>query len=161
MSVSENGVAFWRRSSALACLLVPLAFCLGVVGAPATAQQQAPLVIGNDRGGGVAQRARLVDAIKASGQRIEIRGSHCYSACTMYLGAGNLCVSPDTVFGFHGPTRNGEPLPSASFDHWSRIMARYYNEPLSTWFMNEARHLRGDVYRLSGSQIIELGYPSC
>jgi hypothetical protein len=161
MWLRGSGAALGRRPMGLASLLVPLVICLGLPGLTASAQQQSPLIIGNDRGGGVGERARLVDSLQASGQRIEIRGNLCYSACTMYLGAGNICVSPDTVFGFHGPTRNGQPLPTESFDHWSRIMARYYNEPLGNWFMSEARYLRSDVYRLTGSQLIELGYPSC
>jgi len=161
MRLLGSGAARGRRPKGLLSLVVPLVLGLGLAGQIASAQQQSPLIIGNDRGGGVGERARLVDSLQASGQRIEIRGNLCYSACTMYLGAGNVCVSPNTVFGFHGPTRNGQPLPAESFDHWSRIMARYYNEPLGNWFMTEARYMRGDVYRLTGAQIIQLGYPSC
>lgn len=138
-----------------------LAFAILTVLAATSVAAQGVTIIGNDRGGLVGERARIVDSFRAGGERIEIRGNLCYSACTMYLGAGDVCVSPDTTFGFHGPSRNGTPLAPASFDHWSRVMARYYNEPLRQWFMSEGRHTRTDVYRLSGRQIINLGYAQC
>ncbi|MFV2038368.1 MAG: hypothetical protein ACC646_12335, partial [Paracoccaceae bacterium] len=62
------------------------------------------IVVRNDAGGSVQQRARLIRQYRADGTRLEIRGDFCMSACTMYLGLDNTCIAPDTVFGFHGPS---------------------------------------------------------
>ena len=128
---------------------------------PATAEQQPRIVIGNDRGGLIGARAAEIRQIRALGQSVEIRGNICYSTCTMYLAAENVCVDPRTTFGFHGPSRYGQPLPPAQFDRWSEVMARHYREPLRSWFMRDARYAQSDIRRLSGAQLIALGYPGC
>ena len=136
-----------------------LALALSHVTGPALAQQT--LVVGNDRGGLVGERARLVDRLRQNGQRVEIRGNICYSSCTMYLGASNVCVSPKTTFGFHGPSRSGVALPPAQFETWSRLMASYYNAPLQQWFLQQGRYTINEIYEMSGSQLIQLGYRTC
>lgn len=128
---------------------------------PLTGMAQQVIVIGDDRGGRVAERARLVDQIREAHARVEIRGRVCYSACTMYLGAGDVCVSPATTFGFHGPSRDGRALSRDDLDHWSAVMARYYVAPLRDWYMTTARHRHDRVERLSGADLIRLGYPAC
>jgi hypothetical protein len=140
-------------------LTLVLTYGLAVLSTQADAQQS--LIVGNDRGGLVATRAREVDSIKRLGQRVEIRGTVCYSTCTMYLGASDVCVSPNTTFGFHGPSRSGAPLPTDQFERWSRLMASYYNQPLQQWFLQQGRYKINDVYRMSGSQLIALGYRTC
>lgn len=127
----------------------------------AAGQAQQIIVIGDDRGGGINTRARIVDQIRAAHARVEIRGDICYSACTMYLGAGDVCVSPGTTFGFHGPTRNGRPLAPDAAERWSAVMARYYPDALRQWFMNTARFATSDVYRVSGAEIMRFGYRAC
>lgn len=122
---------------------------------------QQVIVIGNDQGGYVGARAGIVDRIRTLGARVEIRGNICYSACTMYLGAGNVCVSPATIFGFHGPSRNGQALDQSDFDHWTRVMARYYALPLRQWYMDTARYERTRVTELTGAELIRLGYSAC
>ena len=138
-----------------------LALTLGLAMATTTASAQQNLIVGNDRGGLVGKRAQEVNQIKQIGQRVEIRGSVCYSSCTMYLGASNVCVSPQTTFGFHGPSSRGVALPAEQFERWSRRMASYYNAPLQQWFMQQARYQINDVYRVSGSQLIQMGYQTC
>ena len=140
---------------------ISLALTLGLATMSTQAVAQQSLIIGDDRGGLVGQRAQEVNVLKQIGQRVEIRGNICYSTCTMYLGASNVCISPTTTFGFHGPSRSGRPLPADQFERWSRLMASYYNGPLQQWFMQEGRHTISDVYRLSGSQLIQLGYRTC
>jgi hypothetical protein len=136
-----------------------LVLTFGILVQAAAAQQV--IVIGNDRGGYVGERARLVDQIRAANVRVEITGRICYSACTMYLGAGNVCISPSTTFGFHGPTRNGRSLAPADFDRWSAVMARYYAPPLRDWYMQTARFENSGVVQVRGSQLLQLGYASC
>ena len=140
----------------LALVIVPM-----LAAPPDPAAAQPIVVVGNDRGGHVNARAQEVDRLSAERAEVRIEGRVCFSSCTMYLGAGDVCVSPATTFGFHGPSDFGEPLPPERFDHWSRVMARYYREPVRSWFMNTARYETRDIARVSGAQLIRLGYPSC
>jgi hypothetical protein len=118
-------------------------------------------VVGDDRGGPVGARALEIGVIRAAGQRVEIRGRICYSACTLYLGAGDVCVSPSTEFGFHGPSASDGALDPAQFERWSQLMGSFYNEPLHDWFMQRARYEQGTILRLSGTELIRLGYRAC
>jgi hypothetical protein len=161
MVVSHNGFAFSGGPAKKLLRRITTAIVIALIPGLVAGQSRGITIIGNDRGGLVGERAQVVDSLRASGQRIEIRGTLCYSACTMYLGAGDVCVSPQTTFGFHGPSRNGTPLSPDRFEHWSLVMARYYNEPLRQWFMAEGRYAQQDVYRLSGQQLIDLGYAQC
>ena len=154
------GVADIMRRS-LCAVWVSAAVAAVGVSAPAVAQQQRLIVVGNDRGGPIGARADEISRIRAYGERVEIRGRICYSACTMYLGAGNVCVSPDTTFGFHGPSDWGREISSERFDHWSEVMSRHYNQPLRDWFMAEGRFRQSDIYQISGREIINLGYAQC
>jgi hypothetical protein len=149
----------WRRSAVAAGLILAL-LLVGPV-SPAWSGPLGPIIIGNDRGGPIEPRALEVDRLRAFGARVEIRGNICYSACTMYLGAGDVCVSPKTTFGFHGPTAYSGSLAPDSFDHWSEVMSRYYSAPLRSWFMEDARFVRAGVVRVTGAELIRLGYSPC
>lgn len=127
----------------------------------ARGQAMAARIIGDDRGGYVGERTREIAALNAQKTRVELRGRICYSSCTLYLGADNLCVSPTTVFGFHGPSRHGQTLTHDQFEHWSAVMARHYLPSLRKWFMDKARHRLRGYHRLTGQSLIDLGYPAC
>jgi hypothetical protein len=130
-------------------------------GSGMSAAAQRVVVIGDDRGGYVGERAQLVASLRADAARVEIRGSICFSACTMYLGAGDVCVSPETRFGFHGPSRFGQALSTLEFEHWSEVMARHYAEPLRQWFMEGPRYESRTLIEVSGAELIRLGYAAC
>lgn len=138
-----------------------LVFSLVLALVPAASAQQAVWVVGDDRGGALAARVIEISTLQAVGTRVEIRGRVCYSSCTMFLGAGDVCVSPATEFGFHGPSGRNGPLDAAAFEQWSEIMARHYKPALRRWFMERARHEKGSLLRLQGIELIRLGYPSC
>ncbi|WP_319824137.1 hypothetical protein [Thalassovita sp.] len=124
--------------------------------------RQRPLhIVMNDRGGVVSQRQQEIEAIRISGSRVEIRGAVCLSSCTMFLGSPDVCVSPKTRFGFHGPTDHGRPLNKPQFDYWSKIIASHYPTALSSWYMRIARHRTSGYYSLTGAQLIEMGFKSC
>ncbi len=128
--------------------------------APPVQAQSTAMVVRNDRGGLLGQRNAEIRALRASGQRVELRGLSL-SACTMYLSLPNACVSPSAIFGFHGPSRGGRPLPAAEFEHWSELMARNYREPLRSWFMAKGRFITEGYFEMSGAELIRLGYPNC
>lgn len=154
-------VARWRirfiRLSLLTLSLLLVANISAAAGAGRT------IVVRNDAGGSVVQRARLIRQYRANGTRLEIRGDFCMSACTMYLGLGNTCVAPDTVFGFHGPSSPiyGIALPPRVFERWSRIMADSYPEPLRTWFWETGRQRIVGFQTFRGAQLIEMGITAC
>jgi len=145
------------KTVALACTAAGM---FAATAPSAEAQARAAIIIQSDRGGLIAQRNERIRGYRAAGQRIELRGT-CLSACTMYLSLPNACVASNATFGFHGPTRNGRSLPPQEFDHFSRLMADNYREPLRSWFMSTARHRTAGYYSLSGAELINMGYRSC
>ena len=113
----------------------------------------------DDQGGLVRDRAAEVAQLRHSKTRVEIRASRCLSSCTMYLGAGDVCVNPNTTFGFHGPkiaTQGLRLLPS-KFEYWSHLIASHYPVPLRRWYLSTGRYRSSGYYRIKGSNIIELG----
>jgi hypothetical protein len=126
----------------------------------ASAQSGSALIVNSDRGGKLGQRSREIRSLRAEGKRVELRGT-CLSACTMYLSLPNVCVSSSARLGFHGPTRNGQQLSQREFDHWSDVMADNYREPLRSWFLTQARYTTSGYVQVSGSELIQMGYPQC
>lgn len=125
------------------------------------ADAQKFLVVRDDPGGYLHQRLIELKKLQSSGVRVEIRGRICYSTCTMFLGLPGTCVDPRTIFGFHGPSRNGRRLMEKDFDYFSKLMAGYYPEPLRAWFMRKGRNRITGVYKVKGSELIRLGIPAC
>lgn len=151
------------RRSAFAALAV-LATALSLNCQAMAAQgptRAAPLIVGNDPGGRLRPRIALVDRLRVSGRRVEIRGDYCFSACTIYLGARNVCVRPGTRFGFHGPSFRKGPNRFDRFDRWSRKMASYYPAPLRSWFLSYARFLTKRHATVTGRELIAMGVPRC
>ena len=125
---------------------------------PAFPAEEAGVVLwGNDRGGLLSDRLEELEILRSSKLRIEIRGRVCFSTCTMLLGLPNVCVDPETIFGFHGPSQNGTPLQPVEFEKFSRVMAEAYPVPISTWFMATARHRIHGAHKISGYQLVDLG----
>ncbi len=143
----------------LVCAFLTLPMVLG----PAAAGPTAMLVkvVHNDRGGVVGARAQEIAGIQMRQQRVEIRGRVCLSTCTMFLGAGDVCVSPNTKFGFHGPSYYGRPLKPAQFEYWSQVIASYYPAGLKNWYLAEGRYRSKGYYTMSGAQLISMGIPQC
>ncbi|PRY73873.1 hypothetical protein [Marivita geojedonensis] len=134
--------------------------CFTLVGGALQAQSAA-FVVGNDRGGIVGDRAAEIRRLKSAGRRVEIRGRICLSSCTMYLGAGDVCVDPETRFGFHGPSYYGQPLAPQHFEYWSEVIADHYPKPLKDWFMSTARYRMNGYHTIKGAELIRLGTPEC
>ncbi len=120
-----------------------------------------PLIVGNDRGGMVLDRLRQLRELRSSGRPVEIRGRVCFSTCTMLLGLPQVCISPKTTFGFHGPTRAGKRMPPEDFDYVSRVIAHYYPAELKSWYIAEGRHRLMPLHRIKGAEIIRMGIRAC
>lgn len=118
-------------------------------------------VVGNDRGGALEPRLREVARLRASGRPVEITGSICYSTCTLFLGLPNACVSPRTVFGFHGPSSYGRHLDPKTFNRASKVIASHYPQALAQWYMREGRYSLRQVHKIRGSALIRMGVRAC
>lgn len=122
--------------------------------------QMAPMRITLDRGGELPTYMRKVEQARITGQPIQITGQ-CMSACTLFLGTENVCVTRSARLGFHGPSNRGVPLSPVLFELWSQYMADHYPEPIRTWYLRDARHSIGPMAFVSGQELIRLGVSEC
>lgn len=166
-------MGFWvkgiaGRTSACVKGCAILAVAIGLSAAPQTTQAQTqisyapePFVVRNDRGGLLRNRLLEIGQLRRQSRPVEIRGAICFSTCTMFLGLPNTCISPNTTFGFHGPSSYGRALDPALFNRASEVIASYYPEPLQRWYMDEGRHKIRSISRIKGANIIKMGIPAC
>lgn len=142
--------------------VLTLAFALLLSGlvSPAAAGPGA-LVVRDDRGGAVLTRAVEIRDLRRSHRDVRIVGSICYSSCTMLLGLPGACVSPQTVFGFHGPSRSGAALDPMRFEQASRLIAMHYPPVLRRWYMETARYKIDGLRKLRGADLIRIGVRAC
>lgn len=134
-------------------------FVLVMLIAPAQAMA---LVVTRDMGGSVRERIAQVNRLTARGTEVRIVGT-CVSACTLYLGVPNACVTPTARLGFHGPATRvkGLPLPRAEYERISLQMAALYPPALRAWFLSEARLETASYIVITGQQAISLGARRC
>ena len=152
-----------RRGFARSRLKGPIAFAImSLLAFTPAASASTTIYVSNDGGGSIAARIRELDSIRNQGQKVEIRAGYCNSACTLYLGLPDTCVSPNARFGFHGPqvATIGLRLLPSQFEKLSRVMAKHYPQQLRSWFMNSARHST-DLITIKGDQLIALGISQC
>lgn len=132
-------------------LILSLAF-YGLIGWWAFGQ-----TVTNDNGGPVQERIdqmRGMDGVRIVGD--------CMSACTLYLGLPDTCVTPSARLGFHSPTSAlpGIPLPREDWERVTAQMAAHYPPAIADWFMREARWSER-VMLLSGREAIRMGVAEC
>ncbi|WP_422049771.1 hypothetical protein [Shimia sp.] len=121
----------------------------------------APLIIHNDRGGLLTDRIHQLRNLVTTQTPVEIRGEVCHSTCTMLLGLPDVCVSPNTRFGFHGPSKSGAPIKPEVFERASRVIASFYPNDLRDWYMSSARYHIAEHEEKTGAELIKLGIPRC
>jgi hypothetical protein len=134
------------------CLL----FWLGVYAALATPTP-------DHRGGSVQA---YLDHLKGARPNMRLDGEY-HSAATLFLAIEGACVTPNSVFYFHGPgaRTKGLGLPLEEFERVSRQMADQYakaSPQLAEWFMTVARYRSGpNFYRVTGAKLINIGVKQC
>jgi len=158
MSCALSALRRIRRRATLCALALAAA---GLT-APDPVQAQSVIIVRNDLGGSVENRLREIAQLQSAGTRVEIRGQ-CTSACTMFLGLPNACVTLSSRLGFHGPQSQyyGISLPPDDFEYWSRVMADHYPGTIRDWFMAEARQTTMGLITISGSDAIRMGARAC
>lgn len=78
------------------------------------------------------------------------------SACTMWLGAEDVCVAPSARFIFH-PPRNGwfGRLPPVEFWRAVDTIASHYPPRLGVWYRAVVAP-QGGYWKITGQQMIDL-----
>jgi hypothetical protein len=125
------------------------------------------IIVSHSMGGYISDFAARVADANARGCRVEIRGT-CASACTLYLGAENVCVAPEARLAFHTARRSVmgglavKEVPEEIRRPYEALMAAHYPEPIRSWFWNDVRHRPFSEWaRLSGEELISHGVPRC
>lgn len=135
-----------------AVFLIMLLTCACTTKHPIPEDPTLPVIISSDRGGKIHTRLSEIRTLKAQNRDVKITGNICYSTCTMFLDIAT-CVSPNTIFGFHGPSSYGKPLEETVFETASEIIAQHYPESLKTWYMTKARHDIIGIQKLTGLEL--------
>lgn len=146
----HKGKAMLCRWSLYACIIL----------AWNTQLQAQVLRVRDDPGGLILPRYQEIARLISQRYRVELSGQ-CNSTCTLYLAVPSVCVDPAGQFGFHGPSHYGAALKQDDFEYWSQLMADHYREPLRKWFLEKGRYLTQGYYRMSGADLIKIGYQSC
>lgn len=102
--------------------------------APLPRETLPPLVIDHNPGGYINV---FLDNIQKWGDReIRIRGN-CWSACTLYLSAKNVCAYPSASFHFHAPYYEESSVYLGSWIYWSYAetarLEAVYPESVRKW----------------------------
>lgn len=146
----------WFLSVCVASLVLGVAS-----GTPELAQAaqslHTPYIVRDDYGGSVKERSQMIRRLERDQYRVEIRGKYCFSSCTMMLGIQGVCVQANTVFGFHGPSRQGVRLSEKQFEQVSQLIASYYPPRLRGWYLREARFTLNALHVRTGADLIAMG----
>jgi hypothetical protein len=115
----------------------------------------AALVILYNPGGYVEEFARRVEHLR---RPVRIEGL-CMSACTMFLGARRVCVTPDAAFMFHQAYFGdyGRARPSAA---GTRVMESFLPPRVDAFVHGRIPAPPGMLWVL-GSDLISLGVRKC
>jgi hypothetical protein len=128
---------------------ISAALVLAALGAPAPAKAY---TVRNDPGGSVDLYAM---AAALTVEPIRIMGT-CESACTEYLGARDVCVSPNARFMFHA----AHNLDGTRNEQGVELMLASYPPSLREW-LYERGGLTSEPIDASGRDLIALGLPPC
>lgn len=110
-----------------------------------------------DDGGIIENYAAHIEWLNQNDIEVRIHG-YCASACTMYLGADHVRLSPDADVDFHSALPlPGDTLTRREYDEW---MTSYYPPELRDWFYTKAFRLQLFTVRLKGHEVIAMGVPS-
>lgn len=134
---------------------------LAAVLALGTLHASAAVRIEGDNGGQIGDYLQRYQALRQSGERVEIDGV-CASACTMLLGTipqDRICVTPRAVLEFHGawdPTPSGGQVGNSAGD---RILWSTYPARVRRWIRRHGG-LGSHIIALRGRELAQM-YARC
>ena len=108
-----------------------------------------------DPGGNVSDYYYSVQAHSHAAYQTPINGV-CASACTMKLGARNVCIYPDAILMFHQADAGGRRS-----DVGTLVLLASYPRAIRLWVARNDALGSARVTQLSGRQAIALGIPEC
>jgi hypothetical protein len=122
----------------------------------------ARVVVLNHPGGLLNGMAADVSDINALGLEVRIVGRYCNSACTLFLGAQRVCVSPGTSFGFHRPQKppGTGPMSGATLSAAIQLAGDHYRSGLRDWWERVGSRSRG-ILSMTGAELTKYGYRIC
>lgn len=114
----------------------------------------------HDRGGAIHRYVMTIQDANVRGDRVEIKGT-CVSACTMLLGARDVCVHADAMLWFHAAYNPDTRVIDAGA---TRKMALYWGAAVTDWARSVGA-TEGLAFTrrraLSAEEAIRLGVRSC
>ena len=113
-----------------------------------------------DQGGSVSERMHQIERIEKSGVRFVIDGM-CISACTMYLGMKNVCVSPRTVLGFHSSFTQGPLGARIPSKYGNAVLMSYYPERVRAWVIENKALEKDELTPMTAQEAWTLGVERC
>lgn len=121
----------------------------------------AQVIVREHHGGYLMGTIADVEDINTLGLPVRITGRYCYSACTLFLGAKDVCVSSRTVFGFHQPYRPlGREISAAELQAAIGKSAALYRPGLREWWEEEGSRSR-ELVKMTGQELARFGYRLC
>ncbi len=112
----------------------------------ATTATAEPYVVKHRSGGRLAAFAERFDKMQT--RSVEIRGKGCASSCTLWLSHPDVCVEPETILSFHGPSNGILSILSQQFT----IIPLYHFMPLKK--RKKLVNAMADHYRLNGNEAL-------
>lgn len=172
VSTTPQNRGQWNQTLAVKVSTIAAAFFLsGCIHNPPPASPTRPVdvlrITAPDFGGDVTARILHVRSLDAAGTRVEIDTGTCLSACTFYLSMDDVCVTPDSRFGFHGPLHPISILlvpiayPGPNGDYTRDVMVRMFDHlPELRAFVAEAVQSPYFSY-MNGEDVIAMGIERC
>lgn len=109
-------------------------------------------------GGSIVAHETHMRTFDAWGCRIRIEG-RCDSACTVFLGARDVCVTRQASLGFHA-AHCPPGAPSCDPAAASRRMAAHYPPAIRAWYLAGPAHSPRRT-AVSGAELIRHGVKEC
>lgn len=124
--------------------------------------KNARVIVREHPGGSLGGTIADVEDIGMPDLPVRIVGRYCHSACTLFLGAKDLCISPETRFGFHQPRKRPgtRKITEKQIFFSVELMGSYYKPGLRDWWLNEGSRSKRLVY-LDGRDLVKFGYRAC
>lgn len=105
--------------------------------------------IHRDGGGFIVEYAKEANRLARTGEPVIIDGI-CNSACTIYLGLPNTCVTPRSRLGFH----SGKGGPKRVIEYANKLIMEMYPPKVRAWVRSKGG-LTSKLIVLQGKELLE------
>lgn len=135
------------------------AFALAILASLGVNHQPFGGYVIHDSSGGLIEQFDA--AVSSLDEPLRIDG-RCVSACTMFLGYKQVCVTPNATFGFHAAFDDPRDEVRSRSAEGTAEMESYYPKPLLKLIAKRRPHgLTNVLLWLYGSDLIKMGVRAC